>query len=282
MPDNQIETETMTKIRFMSDLHLEFDDAFRIVPEGEDVLVLAGDVSTGRTALPFIRHYLEAAGDVEVVYILGNHEAYGTLFGRIPDLWSWQDVRDWWRAEAASHPRLHFLENDIVTLGGARFLGATLWTDFRAGPDDEWSAMWHAELGMNDFRVIGWRLDEDAIRRLAPEDTRDAFGQTRAWIREQLATPFEGSTVAVTHHAPSTRSNAPFEKRAGRSPLSPCFASNLEGLMTVEHAPALWIHGHVHDTLDYRVGNTRVVCNPRGYIPEQPNPEFNPGWTIEV
>ena len=26
----------------------------------------------------------------------------------------------------------------------------------------------------------------------------------------------------------------------------------------------LWIHGHTHDSFDYVVNGTRVVCNPRG------------------
>lgn len=272
----------MTKVRFMSDLHLEFDDRLRIEPAGEDILVLAGDISTGRTALPFIEHYLNADEGAHVVYILGNHEAYGTLFGKIPDLWSLQDVRDWWTAKAAGHGRLHFLENEEIRIKGLRFLGCSLWTDFRLGPDDHWTAKWFADKGMTDFKVIGWRLSEDQIRRLKPEDTEELCQASAAWLEERLAAPHAEETVVVTHHAPSGRSNEPFEHRHGRSPLAPCFASNMESLMTGDRAPHLWIHGHTHETLDYQVGQTRVLCNPRGYVPDEPNTDFDPDWIIEI
>ena len=90
--------------------------------------------------------------------------------------------------------------------------------------------------------------------------------------------PFRGRTVVVTHHAPSSRSVHP---RYARDQLTPAFASSLEMMMDGERA-ALWVHGHMHDSFDYEIYGTRVVCNPRGYAPNALNPEFRPDYAIEI
>ena len=100
------------------------------------------------------------------------------------------------------------------------------------------------------------------------------------------------TTVVVTHHAPSRRSIAP--QFAGDS-LNAAFASDLTGLMGLPRVPpvvtdeipapvtpALWVHGHMHNSSDYLERGTRIVCNPRGYFPYEPNPDFDPKLIIEV
>jgi hypothetical protein len=46
----------------------------------------------------------------------------------------------------------------------------------------------------------------------------------------------------------------------------------------------LWVHGHTHDSFDYVVNGTRVVCNPRGYAQYgvNENPRFDPGFVIDI
>jgi Icc-related predicted phosphoesterase len=46
------------------------------------------------------------------------------------------------------------------------------------------------------------------------------------------------------------------------------------------YQPALWVHGHVHNSSDYRIGRTRIVANPHGYGNE--NPRFNGQLVVEV
>jgi Icc-related predicted phosphoesterase len=93
-----------------------------------------------------------------------------------------------------------------------------------------------------------------------------------------LAESFDGKAVVVTHHAPSSQSVPP---RYARDLLTPAFASNLENLMEGDWA-ALWVHGHMHESFDYEIYGTRVVCNPRGYAPEALNPDFRPDWVLKV
>jgi hypothetical protein len=168
-----------------------------------------------------------------------------------------------WQFEALSGERL-------------RLLGATLWTDFRLDRTPI-ESMAIAEQQLEDFRAIrverGYRL-----RALRPSDTARLHDATVGFLTRELGRPFDGVTVVVTHHAPSPRSIAP---RFDGDRLNPAFASDLEELIRA-HQPALWIHGHVHDSFDYRIGATRVVCNPRGYYPGELNPAFDPLLVIEV
>jgi hypothetical protein len=86
--------------------------------------------------------------------------------------------------------------------------------------------------------------------------------------------------VVITHHAPSRNSVHP---RFACSPLSACFVSNAERLLDGSRVQ-LWIHGHTHDSFDYRVNGTRVICNPRGYAKDgvNENPRFDPDLTVDV
>ena len=105
----------------------------------------------------------------------------------------------------------------------------------------------------------------------------------RDYIETVLSVPFDGPTVAVTHHAPHPGSIA---ARFADDALTPCFVSDLTSVIE-RHAPNLWIHGHTHDCFDYHVGETRIVCNPKGYGPSRPgrrleNGAFDVGRVVEV
>jgi hypothetical protein len=85
------------------------------------------------------------------------------------------------------------------------------------------------------------------------------------------------STVVVIHHLPHRRSIHP---KYNGSDLNPSFASDLSDLMGPP--VSLWIHGHTHESFDYVVNSTRVVCNPRGYAPMELNESFDPVFTVDA
>jgi Icc-related predicted phosphoesterase len=89
-------------------------------------------------------------------------------------------------------------------------------------------------------------------------------------------TPFDGATVVVTHHAPHPIS---IHSRHESELMSAAYVSNLSAVIEAAW-PAAWIHGHVHESLDYWVGTTRVLCNPHGYGSE--NPSFDPSLVVEI
>ena len=255
------------KIRVLSDLHLEFAN-WRPPQADEDVVVLAGDVAEGRSGIAWARKYFR---DRPIVYVPGNHEYYGRDF---------DELRKGLRASALSHG-VHLPDGDEVIVEGVRFLGATLWTDFElygSDPRRVEAAMRCCQEGITDFTVI--RRWGSSLR---PHDTREIHQSQRDWLRRALigssalGEGFTGPTVVVTHHAPCARSIAP--QFAG-DPQNPAFSSDLTDLMGP--AVRLWVHGHMHNSSDYVEHGTRVVCNPRGYVPHGLNPDFDPMLIVEV
>lgn len=247
------------KIHLLSDLHLEFG-GFEPPPTGADVVVLAGDIHVKARGVAWAQ---KTFGDTPVIYVTGNHEYYDGSLGH-----TLEKMR-----KLAEGTNVHLLQNNVITIQGVRFIGATLWTDYRLTGNQP-LAQWDAQQRMSDFKYI-----RDAkFSRVKPYKLLEEHARSRFFIEEQLAQPFEGETVVVTHHAPTELSiHARYRDQSDH--LSASYASRLDGLMG---ASKLWLHGHTHDSLDYELYGTRVVCNPRGYAGKELNEEFNPGLVLEV
>jgi len=259
------------RILIYSDLHNEFTP---FVPEprvcaAADVIVLAGDIDLQHYGVDWARELSASHSSKPILMIAGNHEFYGGHFDH-----TLTDLR-----QAARGTNVHVMENDSLRLHGARFLGCSLWTDFKlyGAGDAQRQAIEDAHQKMTDFKRISFGPDPLHERKLHPLDTLRRHAASRAWLEQEIATAFAGPTVVITHHAPSGES-IPLPLR-GRS-LSPAYASDLEPLM--RPSVPLWIHGHVHESCDYTINGTRVLCNPRGYVPIEPNPRFHPALLVEI
>ncbi len=253
------------KLHVLSDLHLAVHGMASPRTDA-DLVVLAGDVARPQAAIAWALEFGKP-----VIYVPGNHEFYGSsLAATVQEL----------QRLAAGTP-VHVLDNQALELSGVRFLGSTLWTDFLAagaGPLQT-SAMAQAQVFNRDFSRIRQGDAPDAPL-FTPEASVALFARNTRWLAEQLAVPFAGPTVVVTHHAPSLRSIHP---RFAGSPLNANFVSDAEWLLRGGDA-TLWIHGHTHDSYDYRVDATRVVCNPRGYAKGgvNENARFDPVFTVTL
>jgi len=175
---------------------------------------------------------------------------------------------------------VHVLEHDEWRHQGVRFLGCTLWSDFRLFESTEQrdAALQKITTFARDYTRIA--IAPDFADAFTPAVSQLLFDQSVAWLDKRFAEPFDGPTVVVTHFAPSRGSIA--EKFVG-SPINAAFVSDLEARIE-RWQPALWLHGHVHDSFDYRVGKTRVVANPRGYAKGGVNENryFDPRLILEV
>ncbi len=236
------------KIQLASDLHLEFliqlfPGERRVSPAPDaEVLVLAGDVCNGADVIELFGKW-----PVPVLYVAGNHEGYGHCWYAV--------VEELKRASRGT--AVQFLERKAVEIDGIRFLGCTLWTDYRLRErTTQQHAMQHAERSLNDHRRIRNR-DGSAF---SAHDALREHERARAWLAAELATPFDGKTVVITHHAPHPLSAHP---RYDSDVLTTAFVSDLSALMP---GVDVWFHGHKHDGHDYRVGDCRVVANPAGYM----------------
>ena len=266
------------KIQLLSDLHLEVHPQLQIAPApGADVLVLAGDIGS------YQRGSLLAGDDhgltrfsprhgwpTPVIYLPGNHEYDALEFD-----------------EAHAHLRatserlgMHWLEQESLVIDGIRFVGTTLWADFDAlvdPADDIGTALKKRGKAM---RAANFYLEKTGTTRHGAPFLADAVREqslaSQAWLRDALATRFEGPTVAVTHFAPSLASADP---RYGLTPGTAGFCNALDDLLP---CATLWLHGHLHCPSDYRRNGCRVVANPLGYAVKGEQDAFRPSALIEV
>lgn len=235
------------RIRYMSDLHLEFTDYLppSIPSIGEDVVVLAGDIGVG---LEGVRWACAAFSGRPVIYVLGNHEYYGNHFSDLPAK----------AREIARDSNVHFLEDESIVIGGVRFLGTTLWTDFNVfGNHRQFHCMTKAAISMTDFRVIVTG-PLGITRPLTPADTLTRHKASRAWLDREIHASTE-PCVVITHHCPSFQTcQAEYRNEL----MTAAFISNLEGLMSPR--VKAWIYGHTHQTLKYEINGMPLLTNQRG------------------
>lgn len=270
----------MTRLHIASDLHLEFlqkkfpraSRVDRMGPDEADCLILAGDIHQAEGALRTFADW-----PVPVFYVLGNHEFYSDAIQPVVDKIT--------RLSQGTAMRLLYRETAVM--GSVRILGATLWTDYEAygAGDAQLKAMRACGSHLADHRlIVGVDRRGDTF---TPTKAHGLHQLDRAWLQQELAKPWAGRTVVVTHHAPCEGSCHP---RYWGDPCSPGFYSKLPDLLAYAD---VWIHGHVHDSFDYQRGRCRIVCNPGGYPSRlgwltkledlrYENPGFDPRRVIEV
>jgi predicted phosphodiesterase len=252
------------KLNILSDLHL--GQGVLAAPRTDaDAVVLAGDIGRPEQAVAW------AAGlGKPVLYVPGNHEFYGaSIAGTLARL-----------KQLCAGTAVRLLSDEQEVIAGVRFLGSTLWTDFLLFGQDEGrtAAVEQALRSMRDYSRI-W-LDDELLQLFTPIESASLYQRHSAWLAHKLAEPHDGPTVVITHHAPSTSSIHP---RFAGSLLNACFVSKAQHLLDGRRV-RLWIHGHTHDSFDYELNGTRVICNPRGYARDgvNENASFDPGLVVEV
>lgn len=255
------------KIAVCSDLHLEFAELELRNTENADVLVLSGDVLVAEDLHRFptmyapveshryvnSRRYLDFMSMVNsefprVVYVAGNHEFYDG---------KWNKTLAILKESLENFENVFFLEDDFLEVGDFTFVGCTLWTDMNNGDP---LTMHSVVSQMNDYRKI---VNEDGgYTKLRAAHTVGRHAKSKKFIRQCTANP-DKKYVVCTHHAPSMMSIP--DRFLGDRDMNGAYASNLNDFILDRPQIKLWTHGHTHDVWDYMIGETRVVCNPRGY-----------------
>jgi predicted phosphodiesterase len=266
------------KLWVMSDLHVDIADYVPPTSVEADLVLLAGDIAEGEAAMRWAR---AAFGSRPVLFVAGNHEYYGYRVAQMDTVFAATNDKNWIFLQERE-----FIQDDV------RFLGCTLWTDFQLfGSLQQETAKLAARRVMADFRAI--LADDDSgdvnladswpgrsgNKWFTVEQSIALHYQHRAWLEAKLAEPFPGKTVVITHHAPARPS---LHAQYANDLVSAGFINDLSHLMAGR--VDLWLHGHTHHSFDYRIGDTRVLCNPRGYITRRgvENPAFDPAWVIEL
>lgn len=267
-------------VRIASDLHLEFHrpwDIFAklggsnvfVPPDDRDkdaVLILAGDI----VLISKLETYKDFFADVcerfkDVVYVTGNHEYYKSE--------AFNDSHKTLRDFEAGFENFHWLQNQHRVFNDTVIFGTTLWTDMEGHSA---MCMMTAADCMPEFRG----LVQDGDKNFTPNQSTQFFAEAKYFLHEFFKEYDESwKRIVVTHHAPSFESTAP---RFKGSMLNGAFASELHEDIR-DWQPNLWVHGHMHDYTEYMVGETRIVCNPKGYPNHPPEGDnFNAKLFIEV
>jgi predicted phosphodiesterase len=268
----------------MSDLHIEVSGWDLPSPRERpafEVLIVAGDlIPRMERGVKWLR---ERVPDKPVIYVAGNHEAYGTDIDRTVEK----------AKEAAIGTKIFVLQNDWIRLGDVTFAGATAWTDFDLFGNQR-RAMAVAAERMNDYRKIRTARYE---LRFRPHHALTRHLQTRAFLETEMRKPRSGPLVVVTHHAPipsrayRLACHYPGSRLSDEEVLDSAYRSDMTELMRPmsddgrgARKPAdLWIHGHTHESEDTVIGATRVVSNAKGYGHcAFDNPNFDPNFVIEI
>lgn len=278
------------KIAVASDLHLEFGDLNIQNTDGADVLILSGDICVAADlGRPDPHGILEGARSnrivdffkrcsfqfPHVIYILGNHEHYHGDFATTYNI-----LKSMLESNALSN--VYLLDNEIKQIDDVTFIGGTLWTDMNR---EDSITLLHMKSMMNDFRcvtnsnrMVSYKTYEqihgvdnrerpifrERVGKFSPEDAVDEFRKFTGYIQHVVEGKFDQKFVVVGHHAPSRLSTN--ERYAADVVMNGGYSSSLDDYIIDHPQIKLWTHGHTHYPFDYRIGSTRVVCNPRGYI----------------
>ena len=246
------------QIRLISDIHVDVNPPATVrlasLPTDRDsILVLAGDFGTPKKLADWLK--MVANPFPHVVAVLGNHDYWGLSVERAPEKWREGLTRHLPEDRMA---RFILLERQGVDIGNIRFFGTTLWSDFDGG--DPYS-MRAAQETMQDHKRIRCH---GGARRFLPRDALKVHLASKVWLEESIAQPWAGHKVVITHHAPAWES---IYKSFRQDDLSGAYASRMEE--TVQRlgdlGVHLWVHGHTHHAVDYRIGAVRILSNAFGY-----------------
>ena len=240
----------IVSLHILSDVHLEFEDYSPSVET--DIVILAGDIHVGVKGMAWARDHFPRS---EIIYVAGNHEYYHH---------NYQILLKQFRNKAEQY-NIHFLENDEVVLHDIRFLGCTLWTDYKCfeGLTQE-AAMEMIKYRLADHHLIESTDGDGQTDYFSTNDALHIHTNTVSWlIRKLFDEPFDGKTVVVSHHGPSLACK---HMIFGHSDFSGAFYSDLPDLMAKTD---LWVYGHTHSNLDVDVNNTHLISNQKGYPNER-------------
>ena len=252
------------RCHYMSDLHLESQDFPWKLPSG-DVLIIAGDLCHAARLDPtrtdkysanqrerVLRFAEQASARFRhVLLVAGNHDHYDGVFD-----------------ETAAHlrrclPGFTVLDNETVEIDGIWFFGSTLWSDFEGRSQD---AMDRARKGMGEFFFVKVRERQpdgiQTLRKFRPEDAVAAFDTATAALRQTVAEAAGKPLVVITHYAPSMQGLNPLHQGNG---LDCAYASDLDHEIKALGRVRYWVHGHTHIRRAYKIGDTHVLTNCRGF-----------------
>jgi hypothetical protein len=273
------------------------------------ILVCAGDIDEGIKGIEWLKQF-----ECDIVYVCGNHEFWNNDYYEV--IKSLEDI-----SKQSEYAHIRFLHNKAVYIEGIRFIGGTLWTDFLK--DFKWlknNQIIENYTSMADFKKIKAQQfyeDENNVKDLInllhlhevkSEKIQDLIenkmfnpliqlrenDKTFNFIEKELSSPFNGTTVVVTHHLPildlwikrlkmnkellSVENinnkdvfNSFINKRVKPSKnilMMGFYANDYQEKILKKYPPDYWFHGHFHQPVLGFYGKTLVCSSPVGHFKE--------------
>lgn len=277
------------KVAVASDIHLEFGDLEIANDNNADVLILSGDILVAKDITqrdPYgvmgpeyrsnrFHDFFQRCSALfpHVIYVMGNHEHYNGDFANTET--HLKDVLSYLK-------NVHVLEREIKVIDDVTFIGGTLWTDMNNGDQ---LTLYHMKSMMNDFRcvdnsnrTVSFKSYEKIngvdnrdkptfhtrVARFSPEDAFEEHAKMKGYIHQITEGKPDQKFVVCGHHSPSKKSTHP--RYANDTIMNGGYSSDMDEFIAEHPQIKLWTHGHTHHVFDYVIGETRVLCNPRGYV----------------
>ena len=246
------------KFHYMSDLHIEFGMTKPMLFEGEN-LILAGDITVLRCLNPVMNDannrktrdrtlkFFEFAlqNFKKVFYLTGNHESYNFNIDLEANY-----IAKYLPGVIHVNDSVHEIDKDTVLMGG------TLWTDMNKGDPIVMNAL---RYGMNDFRII-YTGETDIW---TPELAMNRHIATMKFLTEQLEVHKDKKVIVATHHAPTKKGINPHHVRD--TTINHGYFTDLEQFIVDHPQIHTWVFGHTHIQHQFRIGDTNVISNAKGY-----------------
>lgn len=248
------------KIRIFSDIHYEWTP-FRYEYAGEDLVILAGDIHTKNRHAVLLK---QIPKDVPIIMVAGNHSFFSSIY---------QDVIKFLYSLEKDFPNFTFLNNEWIIHDTIPIYGGTMFSDFNLFNTPYQSAM-IAKRAINDFRVIK-KMNEGGVKTIwSPQDHLAEHKKFVKGLDDFTNCYGDKKRIVISHFLPSSQCVAP---EYTSDDCTPYYATNMDRYFGDENL--LWAFGHTHNSFDLRLGDSRVISNPKGYYDE--NKDFNPNLVIE-
>ncbi|MCY9873860.1 metallophosphoesterase [Vibrio barjaei] len=234
-------------LQIISDFHEEHHghDIAPYINKDADIVILAGDISTGTTGVSLALDSAELHPSITHVVVFGNHELYDLDYAEYLALVNmWNDLA----------PNLHFLENRSISLeNGIEIFGGIGWSNLNT-PN-------HKELHerVQDFSAIDYYGKPVTI-----EDFRhfnnEYWSNAQKWFKTST-----GKTKILVSHFP--QSTALKHKQYEKNDLDYYFCADrdLEIKEAGEHGVSLMVSGHTHDSFSTSIQGVRQESRQVGY-----------------
>ena len=257
------------KVQILSDLHIDSyarqSHPIGHIPKTDaDVILVAGDTANSDSGMPWLQEQAKRL-QVPLVTIAGNHEYFNEDVLHFD-----HKLATWDNYDSISRQGVRILQCQHLDIGEIRILGCTLWTDYQYQANEDTMAA--ARRFMRDYKQI---YVGEAL--FSPEASMQIHAKHRQWLQQALISAHQlgKKTVVMSHHSISALS---VSEKYANLPSNAAFVSDLSSWMQENWAPALWVHGHTHEAFDYRIGNTRVIVNPRAYPNEVSSTALEFAW----